>query len=272
MDVAVAALTITPDREKLLDFTHPFHTTGLGIAVRRHAERPWISIFRGLLSPAFFKLISVLILLLVFVGFLVWHFEKKKNPEQFGGDTASGLGAGFWWSAVTMTTVGYGDKAPRTLGGRLVALVWMFTSIMLFSFFTATITSLLTVSRLESPVKGIEDLPNVRVLTVRDTTSEAFLKLHDIRCQRLNTVDEGLQALVENRTDAVVYDKAMLRYLVNRSYREAIQVLPVSLLRQDYGFALPQGSAHREAINRSLLQHIADPSWQGVLGQYFGGQ
>jgi len=42
-----------------------------------------------------------------------------------------------WWAATTMTTVGYGDFAPRTLGGRLVALALMVVGIAAFGMTTA---------------------------------------------------------------------------------------------------------------------------------------
>ena len=73
-----------------------------------------------------------------------------------------------------MTTVGYGDKHPKTMGGRIVSLIWMFTGIILFSFFTATITSMLTVKQLDTSVHGLEDLKKALVGTMPYTTSENF--------------------------------------------------------------------------------------------------
>lgn len=49
---------------------------------------------------------------------------------MYGGRPIKGLGQAVWWAAVTMTTVGYGDKAPKTLGGRVVAVAWMLASIV----------------------------------------------------------------------------------------------------------------------------------------------
>jgi hypothetical protein len=97
--------------------------------------------------------------LLLALGTLMWWFERKRNQEQFGGGTEAGIGSSFWWSAVTMTTVGYGDKAPITFGGRVVAFLWMLIAIIIVSVFTATITSTLTVAHLDVPVKGPQDLP-----------------------------------------------------------------------------------------------------------------
>ena len=46
LDAAVAALTITPEREKSFDFTHAFYTTCLGIAVSGKVQNPWFTVVK----------------------------------------------------------------------------------------------------------------------------------------------------------------------------------------------------------------------------------
>jgi ABC-type amino acid transport substrate-binding protein len=270
LDAAVAALTITPEREQIFDFTHPFYTTGLGIAYAPKARNPWLAVLRKSLSMAFLKAVAGLAFLLLAVGIVVWWFERRKNPEQFGGGTAKGIGSGFWWSGVTMTTVGYGDKAPVTVGGRIIALIWMFAAIIIISGFTAAITSSLTVTQLESPVKGPKDLPKVRVGTLAHTTSAAYLENNQISYRAYKMPGEALKGIVDGRLDAFVYDAPILRYLVHKEFPGSLDVLPQTFFRQDYGIALPEGSPLREPINRVLLQKIRDEAWQDILQQYFG--
>lgn len=270
LDAAVAALTITPEREKLLDFSHPFYTSGLGIAVGSKRGNPWFAVLKRFLSPAFLKIVVTLSFLLMIVGLLIWWFERKRNPQQFEGSPHKGIASGFWWSAVTMTTVGYGDKAPITLGGRIVAIIWMFTAIIVISSFTAAITSSLTVTQLVSPVKGPEDLPKVRVGTIANTTSETYLKEKRISYQVYKTPREGLRAIAEGHSDAMVYDAPILRYLIKQDFRGALEVLPHRFMSQGYGIALPQGNPLREPINRLLLEKIREPFWQDELFRYLG--
>src|SRR5882757_3107513 len=176
LDAAVAAISVTAEREEAMDFTQPFFTTGLGIAVSDKTTAPWLGVLRRLVSWQFLAVISLLALVLLVAGFLMWLFERRGNAEQFGGKPLQGIGAGFWWSAVTMTTVGYGDKAPRTFGGRIVGLIWMFVAIIIISSFTAAITSALTVNQLGSSIHGPKDLPEVRVATVASSTGESYLQ------------------------------------------------------------------------------------------------
>ncbi|MFC1783229.1 transporter substrate-binding domain-containing protein, partial [Planctomycetota bacterium] len=124
VDIGVAALTVTAEREKNFDFTHPFYTTGLGIAILPGQKGRWTGVIGRFITWGFIKIVLSLACLLFIIGVIVWLFERGKNPKQFGGAWWRGLGAGFWWSAVTMTTVGYGDKAPVSLFGRLMAIIW----------------------------------------------------------------------------------------------------------------------------------------------------
>ena len=155
-----------------------------------------------------------------------------------------------------MTTVGYGDKVPKSVVGRLIATIWIFSGVILVSVFIATITSALTVSQLEYAIDGPEDLPNVNVGTIRHTTSEIYLKENRIAYIPLDTASEGLKAIEDGTINALVYDAPLLQYLANKDYKGKIEVLPKIFSRQDYGIALPQGSAIREPINRLLLKRI----------------
>jgi ABC-type amino acid transport substrate-binding protein len=271
LDAGVAALTITPEREKMLDFSHAFHTTGLGIAIAAKVGNPWVAVLKRFFSVAFLKVVAALSLLLLVVGMLVWWFEKRKNPNQFGGGAARGIASAFWFSAVTMTTVGYGDKAPVSLAGRLVTLIWMFAAIIVISSITAAITSALTVTQLESPVRGPEDLSKVRVGTVADSTSESYLQEKRVSFHAYKTVAEGLRAISDGKIDAMVYDAPVMRYLINQNYQVQMHVLPKTFVRQEYAIALPAGSTLREPINRVLLEKVGGPAWQETLYRYLGG-
>jgi ABC-type amino acid transport substrate-binding protein len=269
VDVGAAALTVTAERETAFDFSHPFYTSGLGIATS--AEPAGIyTILLGLVSIGFLRAVAALALVLFLVGAAVWWFERRRNADQFGGGVAQGLGSGFWWSAVTMTTVGYGDKAPVTPGGRLVALLWMFASIVLISGFTGAIASSLTVGRLSGKVQGPQDLPGVRVVTLSDSTSEAYLRAEHIRYRAQQNSVAALEAVASGEADAMVYDAPLLQYLVSQQFGDQLQVLPNTFQRQDYAIALAPGSELRERINRVLVQRIQSPQWKDTLYRYLG--
>ena len=270
VDAGVAALTITAERENLMDFSHPFFISGLGIAVPENDTAGWLGALRSIGSTPFLRVVGALLILLTAVGAALWIFERRRNAEQFGGGAAQGLGAAFWWSAVTMTTVGYGDKAPITLGGRLVGLVWMFASVIIISGFTAAIASSLTVHGLGNRVGGPDDLPNVRVGTLERTTSAAWLTAERIDHRAFPTLEDGLDALADGRLDALVYDAPILRYTVRDAYADQVRVLDATFERQDYGIALSKDSRYREEINRSLLREIRAEWWKTRVFETLG--
>ncbi len=270
VDVGLGAITATAEREKRMDFAHPITSSGLGVAVRGGQTAGWWAVARALVSPAFLKVIATLTLLLFVVGFLVWLLEHRRNPDQFGGTRRQGIFSGFWWAMVTMTTVGYGDTAPRTVGGRIIGLVWMLAALVVVSFFTASITSALTVGQLSDRIRSAADLAGMRVASVPDSTSAAWLERQRIGYSKARDVDMALADLAAGRVDAVVYDEPLLRWDIQQRFRGKLKVLPLVLERQDYAFALPTGSRLREPIDTSLLERINAPDWPQRLKRAFG--
>jgi ABC-type amino acid transport substrate-binding protein len=269
VDLAAAALTITSDREARVDFTHPFISSGLGIAIHQRPGGGWLATMQRVFSSNFLMALAPLLLLLTLIGVMVWLAERRRNP-QFEGGPLKGIGSGLWWSAVTMTTVGYGDKAPATLPGRLIAMVWMFASVIIISSFTAAIATALTVDKLDSSISGVDDLYQFRVLTLPGSTSEAFLKRQMIRHRTTPSLPEALDSLAQGDADAVVYDAPVLRYLVATRHPDSLRTLVHVLQRQDYGIALPAGSPLREDVNRELLRIVRSDEWQQLIERYLG--
>ncbi len=271
IDIAVSPLTITSERESILDFTHSYFTTGLSIAVPNKGDSGFLATMKKIFSHEFLKLVLLLILILFIVGLIVWLFERKKNKEHFGDGISKGIGSSFWWAAVTLTTVGYGDRTPKTTGGRIVALIWMFAGLVMISGFTAAITTALTVNKLDTGINSLSDLYNVRVGTVVGSSSEEYLSQNGFDYIELPTFKEGIQFLIDNKLDAFVYDAPILKYYVkSQNISNKIKVLPIILDPINYAFALPTKSPLLEPINRILLKIIDDTEWKRIVNSYIG--
>lgn len=269
-DGAAMAMTATAKREEVIDFSHPYGTAGLAMAMTLEEESGWLSILRGVFSVRFMSAILALFSVLLVAGVGVWLFERHRNPDQFGGRSIQGLGNSFWWSAVTMTTVGYGDLAPRTLGGRLVALVWMFTSVIIISGFTASIASSITTSNLVSAVRKTQDLTKFQVGTIVGTSSAAYLESVGARARHYEELERVLDALVQGEIEVAVYDEPILKYLAHTDYNGLIEVLPRILQREDYAFAFPVDSELREHVNLKLLDRINNGRVHEIVRRYIG--
>lgn len=269
-DVGVGALTITAERERRLDFSQPYFASGLAIAVSANATPTWLLLLQRIFSVAFLQAVGALLLVLLVAGSLVWLFERKGNLEEFSDRPVRGIGAGIWWAAVTMTTVGYGDKSPQTLGGRVVGMVWMFTAVIIIASFTASIASSLTVSHLGSKVNGPQDLATASVAVVAASTSANYMDDKGYKYQAYKKLDAALDALAQGRVDALVYDAPLLRYALQQREGTELTVLPGQFERQDYALVVPEGSRLREGLNRSLLTETAAPTWEATLKHYLG--
>ena len=268
-ELSIAAITITADRERIVDFSQPFYGTGLGIATSVKSLSVWHEIVETTTSFGFLQAAGTLIGLSLAVGALIWLFEHRHN-EDFGGSAVKGLGASIWWSAEAMTQASTGHRGPTTLAGRVLAIIWMVVSIITIAVFTASVTSALTTRQIRGLVNGLYDLPLVRVGSVGGSATIGFLDGERIKHREFTNVQEGFKALVAGSIDAFVFDKPLLSWIADQQFSGSVQVLDAVFEPQNYGIAMPTGSRYRKAIDVAVLETIHADEWKQTLFRYLG--
>lgn len=99
-----------------------------------------------------FWIIALIVTVALTAGYAILLFEQAPGRDEF-----SSVADGIWWAVVTMTTVGYGDHFPTTGGGRVIGVVLMFSSIILVSLFTATVSSIFVAKKIQEG-RGLESV------------------------------------------------------------------------------------------------------------------
>ncbi|MFH6603965.1 transporter substrate-binding domain-containing protein [Maribacter algicola] len=271
IDISINPLTITSERHKRMDFTDSFYASNSTIAVAEISSfQKFISFIRGFFSANFIKGMMVLLLIIFLFGLVGWYFERKKNPEQFRTGR-KGIWDGLWWSAVTLTTVGYGDKAPRTRWGKVAALVLMFGGLLFISGLTASIASSLTVNQLNNNPDGFNAFKEREVGTIKNSSTLGFLKSHFFKnLKEFDGVQEGLAALNNNQVEAFIYDEPILKYRIAQdSILQKISILPIKFDVQFYAFGVAKARPLLEStISQRILEITETNEWQVVLNEY----
>lgn len=267
-DVAIGALTVTAARVRALDFTSPFYSTGLGIAVPASGSLSWMPVLQAFMNVGFLQAVIALLFLALAVGVIIWFFERKS--DEFGGSIRKGLSSGMWWATAAMTRRGMVEYSPRTAAGRIVASIWTVTSIVAIAVFTAAITSALTVRHLQGTVHSVQDLRTVRVGMVKGTSTHDALSELQISAHEYDSARDGLIALRSHKIDAFVYDKPLLSWVVQQQFPSTIEMLDAMFQPQHYAFAIPNDSPLRGALNIAILDAIQGMWWKQTITRYLG--
>ena len=119
LDVVVGPVSITAERATQVRFSQPYFQSSLSILSRTETPGIWGRI-APFFSTSFFTAVGILLCILAVVGALVWLLGRRAGNEAFPRDPVRGIANGIWFAIVTMSTVGYGDLAPKTLLGRLI--------------------------------------------------------------------------------------------------------------------------------------------------------
>ncbi len=254
LDVVVGPISITSKRLENMRFSQPFYNSSISIISNAGDQTFWQKI-QPLFSSKLLIAIGIFLVILAIVGTLLWLAERKESPDQFPKGPLQGIGTGMWLAIVTMSTTGYGDKAPITLLGRIITGAWMVISIIFATSMVAGIASILTLSSLDSTtISTVEQLSSRTAATIVGSPSEEFLIKHKAKVIGTNNLNDAIEKLKNKEVEAVVFDRPQLLYFLKNNNDKKLYISKAEYYKQGYGFAFPNNSEYVLSVNRTLLE------------------
>ncbi len=268
VDASAANISITAERERVLDFSQPIFSAGLQIMIPAKSGSN-SGIWKIITSADLLLAVGMAFALLLGGGMLMWRFERKDQP-YFDQPGKKAMFPAFWWALNLVVNGGFEERVPRTVMGRVLATIMVVSSLFLVSVFVANITSKLTVQAISSSINTVNDLYRKRVGTISESTAANFLDRRDLSYTGFNDPETMLAAFEAGDLDAVVFDAPILAYFANADNKRPARMAGPVFLRENYGIALPSGSPLAEDINQALLNLREDGSYAKLRQKWFG--
>lgn len=272
-DLGIAAIAITSQREQAFDFSHPILTSSLQIMVLVPADqsRPIEQeILRRLSEPNLLRLFCIVALLTLIPAHIVWYSERRKAGEVVSNPAyIPGIFQAIWWTVLTL--LGQSDEMPAGPIGKIVGLFWVVVGIIFVAYFTANITTELTVQQLEGSIHELSDLENRPVAVV--STREAIDYLQERNIQQAESYEQfepAYEALLDGEVDAVIASAPLLNYYATHVGQGKVQVVGTPFLNQFYAIVMPKDSPYRKPINRAILVLQENGTYEQIYQKWFG--
>ncbi|KAF8029178.1 hypothetical protein BT93_E1752 [Corymbia citriodora subsp. variegata] len=255
-DAAVGDIAITTNRTRMADFTQPYIESGLVVVapVRKKDSNAW-----AFLRPFTWKLWCVTAFFFLIVGAVVWILEHRFN-DDFRGPLRKQIITMLWFS---FSTWFFAHKENTvSMLGRLVLIIWLFVVLIINSSYTASLTSILTVQQLSSPIKGIETL-----ITSNDPIGyqkESFVRnyligelgIRESRLVPLITPEDYDKALRDGPhkggVAAVIDERAYIELFL--STRCEYSIVGQEFTKNGWGFAFPRDSPLAVDMSTAILK------------------
>ena len=271
VDLGIAAISITAERELELDFSQPMFDAGLQIVTPVQTSRTALvkTVLASLFSAGVLPYILGVAIILVVIAHFVWLLERRHPTGMLARlEYYPGIFEACWWAASTLAT--QADQMPRAALARVVAVVWMFASVVFIAYFTAAVTSNLTLQQLHGDISGPADLPGKRVASVKASTASEYLRQHNVEAMEYAKVEDTYQALQQSQVDAVVYDAPVLLYYASHDGNGKVQVVGSIFRKENYGIAFPPNDALRKPVNEALLKLKESGVYDQLYKKWFG--
>ncbi|XP_060801382.1 glutamate receptor ionotropic, kainate 2 [Amyelois transitella] len=288
-DVAIADLTITYDREQVVDFTMPFMNLGISVLYRKPIKQP-PNLF-SFLSPLSLDVwiymatayLGVSVLLFILARFTPYEWHQTHSSDGDKMENIFSL-ANCLWFAIGSLMQQSCDFLPKAVSTRMVAGMWWFFTLIMISSYTANLAAFLTVERMDSPIESAEDLAKqtkIKYGALKGGSTAAFFRDSNFSTyQRMWSFMESARPTVftssnKEGEERVMRGKGAYAYLMESTTIEYVVERNCDLTQvggmldsKGYGIAMPPNSPYRTAISGAVLKlqeegklHILKTKW-----------
>ncbi|CBI17829.3 unnamed protein product, partial [Vitis vinifera] len=267
-DAVVGDVTITSNRSLYVDFTLPYTELGVGMVVPIEigkAKNMWI-----FLEPLTVDLWLVSGVFFILTGCIVWFIECKINDE-FKGSRAQQVGMIFWYSFSTLV-FSQREKLISNLS-KFVVIVWLFTVLILTSSYTASLSSMLAVNRLQMLRKG-SFIGYQKGSLAREVVNN--LNFANSSLQTYGSIEAYAHALTEGSkkggVSAIIDEIPYIKLFLAQYGDQYTMIEHEYLTTNGFGFAFPKGSPLVPDISWAIAKLREDGKLDMIQQTWFQDQ
>ena len=267
-DAAIANISITADRERLMDFTQPIFDGGVQVMLRAEGGASG-NILSVILTRDVALLVFSAVLLLLAGGMIMYLFERKHQP-YFDHPPKQAIFPAFWWALNIVVNGGFEERMPQSRPGRAFGVVLVIGSLFIVSIFVAQITAALTVNAIHDSVENLGDLEGRAIGTIEASTTADFLNRRSISHFTYTGLDELFDAFETDEIEAVVFDGPILAYYVQTKGLGKARLIERVYRPEKYGMVFTEGNVYREAVDQAFLRLREDGTYDSLIFKWFG--
>ncbi|KAG7325315.1 hypothetical protein KOW79_011631 [Hemibagrus wyckioides] len=277
-DLAVSAITITPERENVVDFSKRYMDYSVGILMRKPEEK--INIF-SLFAPFDLAVWACIAAAIPVVGVLIFLLNRMQslrcqNPAGAPSTMSNSLHSAVWLVYGAFVNQG-GDTAVGSVALRIVMGSWWLFTLIVCSSYTANLAAYLTVSRMDNTVRTFQDLARQVDLdygTVRDSAVYDYFRAKGTNpleqdstfaeLWRTISKNNGQEYSVSSPSEGIrkakkgpyafLWDMAVVEYAALTDDDCTVTVSGNSMSSKGYGIALQHGSPYRDLFSQKILE------------------
>jgi len=268
------SIFITSARDEVFDFSYPILEAGLQIMVldtgqKAQTEIPLWDVLRLLFSRTTILWLGMALLLVLIPAHLVWLFERRNEDSIISNrNYFPGIFEAMFWAASTLTT--QAENMPHQWVARTFSIFWMFAGVVFVAFYTAQLTTTLTVEQIRGAIEGPGDLPGKQVGTVTNTLAVDYLRERKAQVHEFPTIDQMFQALLDKKVDAVVTGAPVLLYYAAHEGKGRVKVVGPEFNRAPVAIMVQLDSPLRRQIDVAMMKLRENGTYRQLYDKWFG--